>query len=82
MATLFAAAEGIIHFKETAEDGIEAPHIQSIIHAALADHVRREAIKFQDELSRAAGLPGGAQQARRAPPRTGDGSCGDEIDCE
>jgi hypothetical protein len=32
--------------------------IRSIIHPALADHVRREAIKFDDELSRAAGLPG------------------------
>ena len=74
MATLLAAAETIIHFKETAESGIEAAQIQSIIHPALADHVRREAVKFNDELSRAAGLPGGAQPTPRALPRTGDGS--------
>lgn len=74
MATLFAAAEAIIHFKETAEAGIEAARIQSIIHPALADHIRREAVKFHDELSRAAGLPGGAQTTPRALPNTGDGS--------
>ena len=74
VGTLFAAVEGIIHFKETAEVGVETAQIQSIIHPALADHVRREAVKFQDELSRAAGLPGGAQPTPRALPRTGDGS--------
>ena len=82
MATLLAAAETIIHFKETAEAGIEAGQIQSIIHPALADHVRREAVKFHDELSRAAGLPGGSQQTPVALPRTGDGSCEGEDGCE
>ena len=82
MATLFAAAEAIIHFKETAEAGIEAAQIQSIIHPALADHIRREAVKFHDELSRAAGLPGGVQQTPVALPRTGDGSCEDGDECE
>ena len=60
VGALFAAVEGIIHFKEAAEAGVESAQIQSIIHPALADHVRREAIKFDDELSRAAGLPGRA----------------------
>ena len=61
LATLFAAAEAIIHYKETAETGIEAGQIQSIIHPALADHILREAIKFRDELQRASGLPGGGK---------------------
>ena len=61
LATLFAAVETIIHFKETGRDGIEAAQIQSIIHPALADHILREAIKFRDELQRAAGQPGGGK---------------------
>ena len=52
-AGLAAAGELILNFKETAEAGIEAGQIQSIIHPALADHIRREAVKFRDELARA-----------------------------
>jgi hypothetical protein len=52
VAGLAAAGELILGFKETAETGIEAGRIQSIIHPALADHIRREAIKFRDELAR------------------------------
>ena len=52
-AALAAAGELILNFKETAETGIEAGQIQSIIHPALADHIRREALKFRDELARA-----------------------------
>jgi hypothetical protein len=52
-AALAAAGELILGFKETAEAGIEAGQIQTIIHPALADHIRREAIKFRDELARA-----------------------------
>jgi hypothetical protein len=52
-AALAAAGELILGFKESAEAGIEAGQIQSIIHPALADHIRREAIKFRDELARA-----------------------------
>jgi hypothetical protein len=48
-----AEAQGMIAFKTTAEKGIREGTIQSIIHPALADHVRREAVKFKDELSRA-----------------------------
>jgi hypothetical protein len=47
------AAESIIDFKTAAEKGIRTSQIQSIIHPALADHVRREAVRFKDELERA-----------------------------
>ena len=46
------AAEEIIDFKTAAEKGIQTGKIKSIINPALADHVRREAIKFADELKR------------------------------
>ena len=49
-----AAAQTIINFKVAAEKGIQSGQIKSIIHPALADHVRREAIRFKDELTRAA----------------------------
>jgi hypothetical protein len=49
-----AAVQTIIDFKTAAEKGIIAGEIKSIIHPALADHVRREAIRFKDELERAA----------------------------
>lgn len=47
-----AAAEEIINFKTAAEKGIQTGKIKSIIDPALADHVRREAVKFADELKR------------------------------
>lgn len=46
--------EDILDFKVAAEKGIEAGTIKSIIHPALADHVRREALKAADDLKRAA----------------------------
>ncbi len=49
-----AAAQTIINFKTAAEKGIQTGQIKSIIHPALADHVRREAVRFKDELTRAA----------------------------
>jgi Domain of unknown function (DUF2935) len=49
---VMAAANAIHDFKVTAEKGIAAGQIKSIIHPALADHVRREAVKFIDELKR------------------------------
>lgn len=49
-----AAAQTMIDFKAAAEKGITAGQIKSIIHPALADHVLREAIRFKDELLRAA----------------------------
>ena len=48
------AVDDIIDFKTAAEKGIQTGKIRSIIHPALADHVRREAIKAADELKRAA----------------------------
>jgi hypothetical protein len=47
-----SAAQLIINFKTAAARGIDSGAIDSIIHPALADHVRREAVRFQDELNR------------------------------
>jgi hypothetical protein len=49
---VMAAANAIHDFKVQAEKGIAAGQVKSIIHPALADHVRREAVKFIDELRR------------------------------
>lgn len=49
-----AAVQAIIDFKTAAGQGIQSGTIDSIINPPLADHVRREAIRFQDELRRAA----------------------------
>ena len=46
--------DSLITFKKTAQAGVEAGQIKSIIHPLLADHVLREALKFSDELKRAA----------------------------
>lgn len=51
--TAVRAVDEIIDFKTAAEKGINAGKIKSIIHPALADHVRREALKAADELGRA-----------------------------
>jgi hypothetical protein len=53
-AKVKALAEGqaMVAFKTTATKGIEEGKIKSIIHPTLADHVRREAVKFVDELKR------------------------------
>lgn len=48
-----SAAREILDFKTTAGREIEAGRIMSIIDPRLADHVRREALKFVDELKRA-----------------------------
>ena len=47
------AANEMVDFKTAAEQGIEEGQIRSIIHPTLADHVRREAVKFVDDLERA-----------------------------
>ena len=47
------AAEQILDFKTAGEKGIRAGTIKSIIQPDLAAHVRREAIRFIDELNRA-----------------------------
>ena len=51
--SVIKAVDDIIDFKVAAEKGIETGEIRSIIHPALADHVRREALKAADELKRA-----------------------------
>lgn len=50
---ILSAAETILDFKTKAVRDIEAARIKSIIDPRLADHVRREALKFVDELKRA-----------------------------
>lgn len=51
-SALLDAGEEIIDFKTAAEQGIATGEIKSIIHPKLADHVRREAVKYVDELKR------------------------------
>jgi hypothetical protein len=50
---VLSAAETVLDFKTKACRDIEAARIRSIIDPRLADHVRREALKFVDELKRA-----------------------------
>ena len=52
-SAVLSAAETILDFKTKAARDIEAARIKSIIDPRLADHVRREAQKFVDELKRA-----------------------------
>jgi hypothetical protein len=53
MDEVLSAAETILDFKTKVGRDIEAARIKSIIDPRLADHVRREALKFIDELKRA-----------------------------
>jgi len=46
------AAREVLDFKTIGEKGIRNGHIKSIIHPSLAAHVRREAVRFIDELQR------------------------------
>ena len=50
---VMSAVQTILDFKTQAVRDIEAGRIKSIIEPRLADHVRREALKFFDELKRA-----------------------------
>jgi hypothetical protein len=52
-SAVLSAAETILEFKTKAARDIEAARIKSIIDPRLSDHVRREALKFVDELKRA-----------------------------
>lgn len=52
-SAVLSAAETMLDFKTKAARDIEAARIKSIIDPRLADHVRREAQKFVDELKRA-----------------------------
>ena len=46
------AALEVLDFKTVGEKGIKSGRIKSIIHPSLASHVRREAVRFVDELKR------------------------------
>jgi hypothetical protein len=46
------AAHEILDFKTVGEKGIRNGRIRSVIHPSLASHVRREAVRFIDELRR------------------------------
>ncbi|MBA3777566.1 MAG: DUF2935 domain-containing protein [Betaproteobacteria bacterium] len=48
------AAHEVLDFKTIGEKGIKSGKIKSIIHPSLASHVRREAVRFVDELKRTA----------------------------
>lgn len=50
---ILSAAQTILDFKTKTARDIEGGRIKSIIDPRLADHVRREALKFVDELKRA-----------------------------
>jgi hypothetical protein len=52
-SAILSAAETILDFKTKTGRDIEAARIKSIIDPRLADHVRREALKFVNELKRA-----------------------------
>src|SRR5688572_9171513 len=52
-SAVLSAAQTILEFKTKAARDIEGNRIKSIIDPRLADHVRREALKFVDELKRA-----------------------------
>jgi hypothetical protein len=52
-SAVLSAAETILEFKTKTTRDVEAARIKSIIDPRLADHVRREALKFVDELKRA-----------------------------
>jgi hypothetical protein len=51
---ILSAAQTILDFKTQTARDIEGGRIKSIIDPRLADHVRREALEFVDELKRAA----------------------------
>jgi hypothetical protein len=52
MDAVLSAAKTILDFKTEAAREIEGARIKSIIDPRLSDHVRREALKFIDELKR------------------------------
>ena len=49
---ILLAVEDFIEFETNIEDGVNAGRIKGIIQPAYADHVRRETLKFVDELKR------------------------------
>jgi hypothetical protein len=51
-ADVLAAAQELLEFEAAIETGVQAGTIRSIIPLMLADHMRRETLKFIDELKR------------------------------
>jgi hypothetical protein len=51
--TILSSAEAILDFKTKTVRDIEAGRIKSMLEPRLADHMRREAVKFVDEIKRA-----------------------------
>jgi hypothetical protein len=60
---VMAAAREIVDFKTVAEQGICSGQVRSIIDPELGAHMRREAIRFTDELQRATGPAIGSSAA-------------------
>jgi len=52
---ILLATEEVIDFETMLQDGVYTGRIRSILHPTLADHMRRETLKFVDELKRTAG---------------------------
>ena len=49
---ILLATEDLIDFETMVQDGISTGHIKSVLDPAFADHIRRESVKFVDELNR------------------------------
>jgi hypothetical protein len=52
---ILIATEELIDFDTAVEEGVKTGRIKSILHPTLADHMRRETLKFVDELKRTSG---------------------------
>jgi hypothetical protein len=52
---ILLATEEVIDFAAAVEQGVTAGRIKSILDPGLADHMRRESLKFIDELKRTSG---------------------------
>ncbi len=51
---ILLATEELIDFQKTVEEGIDGGRIKGILHPTLVDHMRRETLKFVDEIKRTA----------------------------
>jgi hypothetical protein len=51
-AEVVRATEDFIDFESTIGEGVETGRIKSVLNPALLDHMRRETLKFMDELKR------------------------------
>lgn len=51
---LLQAEQEVIDFKTAIYKGIDTARVQSIMHPAMADHMKREGLRFIDELKRSA----------------------------